>query len=413
MTQHSEPHRQREAWLPRFFSTINGPRTRQLIPQLEALTRAEKLEKAIHLFRALADEEPDPAMKPSRSWSIEYFEACAEGSGALRQFLADEGVLGQGSLKVPARVQPQMEVVNLDPAVYPESLRQDVADLTQLMFCEFFGVKSLLSFPEPADIWAWLAANVPFIPHLELSPPHLKLSLLLRDYVAYVVTEAERNRDLPLVAVFGPGNGEELVPLIDKGLSVVCLDALDQQVSRGLFRDTFGLAPGVQLPDMVVLGDRGDVDTSAIRDWQNNACPPTVFFLSNVDVTADDLIPESLLGAVSVASAAFLLHELRDKEALFTNMSRITRGSVVLFDGVPSVDAIDNAVLPVAERNDTVVTGHDAVISYLLSLSPQDMEALARRAVPDLEWKGEFVGPPIPPPLFEKLQGAVIGRRPE
>jgi len=58
-----------------------------------------------------------------------------------------------------------------------------------------------------------------------------------------------------------------------------------------------------------------------------------------------------------------------------------------------------------------VVTGHDAVITHLLCLPPDEMEAIAKRAVPDIDWKGVVVGPPIPPPLFYKLQGAVVGRR--
>jgi hypothetical protein len=239
----------------------------------------------------------------------------------------------------------------------------------------------------------------------------MKLSLLLKDYVKQIVSEAERSDGPPLVAVFGPGKGEELVPMVSAGLSAICLDAHDSHFLEGLLHDTFAQSPATTLPEIVVLGEKSEIDASRLDDWKERGCPPTVFILSGIDLARDDLIPEPLYGVASVAASVYLLHELRQKEVLFVNMARMSRGSIVVFDGYPSVPALDNIILPVSERSDAVVTGHDAVVTHLLCLTPEEMEAIATRAAPDLDWRGFLVGPPIPPPFFHKLQGAVVGRR--
>jgi len=397
--------RRREAWLPRLIAHLNSRRTRALIPEFGSLPAAEKIDRAVRVFRRLADEEPDADLRPSRRWSLEYMEACARGAGARRQFLIDEGVFEGGELLVaPARVQPQMEIGNLDPASYSGSFSQEVAALRALMFQEYFGVKSLLAIPEAADLVACIAPTLVG----RLPPPRLKLSLLLRDYVERIVSETRRG-DLPLVAVFGEGKGEELVPLVVRGLSVICFDAHDQQFTRDLLLGTFRQS-AVDPPEMVALSELGEVHTS-VSAWKRLGCSPTIFILSDTDVTRDELFPEQLHGIASVAASVYLLHELRRKEAFFANLASISKGSIVVFDGNPSTAGLDNIVLPVSDRHEAVVTGHDAVVSHLLSQTPAQMEAIARRAVPELHWESSLVGPPLPPPLFYKLQGAVIGRR--
>jgi hypothetical protein len=407
-----KPHRQREAWIPRLFASINSPRTRELVPSFASLTCAERIAMAVSVFRRLAEEDPNNGMRPSRKWSLEYFEACAEGAAARRQFLVEEGVFEAGDrLVVPERVQPQMELGNLHASAFPGPFERDIANLARLMFHEYFGVKNLLSFPDASDVVAWIALGFPLARRAVLPRPRLKLSLLLRDYVGQVLSETKRNSGVPLVAIFGPGKGEELVPLLARGLSVLCLDAHDADVIKDLLYDTFEQSLAPEPPEVVVLGEKGDVDLSALSAWKQQGCASTIFVLSNIDAAQEDLVPEPLHGVASVAASIYLLHELRRKEALFANMARISSGSIVVFDGLPSVEGLDNVILPVSDRSDAVITGHDAVVTHLLCLPPEEMEAIARRAVPEIDWKGVVVGPPIPPPLFYKLQGAVIGRR--
>jgi hypothetical protein len=163
--------RQFESWLPRLLTSINRSRTRELIPQFASLSRSEKIDKAVSVFRRLADEEPGSEMRPSRRWSLEYFEACAEGAHARRQFLLEEGVFGDKKwLVTPERVQPQMEIGNLEPSAYSDTTGQEVSQLAKLMFHEYFGVKNLLSIPEPSDLMAWIASRVSFAKRVDLPP---------------------------------------------------------------------------------------------------------------------------------------------------------------------------------------------------------------------------------------------------
>ena len=83
-----ELHRQSEAWLPRLFASVNQPRTQELIPEFAALSRKEKVDKAISLFRQLADQEPISELRPSRRWSLEYFQACGGGGRPEGSFLS-------------------------------------------------------------------------------------------------------------------------------------------------------------------------------------------------------------------------------------------------------------------------------------------------------------------------------------
>lgn len=404
----SRGHRRAEAWLPRLLASMNRPRTRALVPEIGDLTRADKIDKALGVFRQLVDVETDPGMQRARRWSLEYFEACAEGGEARRQFLIDEGVFGEGGrLVVPDRVLPQMEIGNLEPSIYAGPFAQQVAEIVRLMFREYFGVKNLLSLPEAADLAAWIIRPLA----RRMSRPRLKLSLLLKDYVEEIVSKTRRSTDPPLVAIFGPGKGEEIVPLTARGLSVLCIDARDASFTTDLLVETFGQSR-FDLPRIVTVGEGEDVDVSEVKDWERSGRAPTVFICARVDANRDDQIPGPLHGIASVSASIYLLHELRRKEALFVNMARISRGAVVVFDGAPSVPGLDNIILPVSERSDAVVTGHDAVVSHILSQTPEEMEAVARRAVPGIEWKGVAIGPPLPPPLFYKLQGAVLGHHP-
>jgi hypothetical protein len=399
-----------EGLLQRLLASINSPRTCELIPQLTSQSPAEKIARAASVFRRLVDEEPNSALKPCRSWSLDYFEACAEGARARRQFLVDEGVFAhEERLTVPERVKPQMEIGNLEPSRYSGPFAEEVGDLARLMFHEYFGVKNMLSLPDPADLVAWLTQHLPFARRLGLPPPRLKLSLLVRDYVEEVISKTRRSSDPPLVAAFGPGKGEELVPLIEKGLSILCLDAHSSAFLRDLHLDTFRQA-AIDTPRIVVLGEKDDVDASELGVWQRRGCMPTLFVYAGVDVTKDDLIPETLRGAASVAASIYMLHELERKEAFFANMATISRGSIVVFDSYPSTPGLDRVILPVSQQYGLLVTGHDAVVSHILSHTPAEMEAVARKAVPRLDWRGVEVGPPVPPPFFYRLQGAVIGR---
>jgi hypothetical protein len=68
--ENSEPRRQSEAWLPRLLTSLNRPRTQELIPQFAALSREEKAHKAISVFQQLTDNEPNVDMGPSRRWPL-------------------------------------------------------------------------------------------------------------------------------------------------------------------------------------------------------------------------------------------------------------------------------------------------------------------------------------------------------
>lgn len=213
---------QKEAIIPRLFVFFNYERTKKLVPQHTAFTREEKIDKAITLFTRLLTEEKDKAMKPSRQWSLEYFKAYARGAKSRRDFLIAEGVFkNKEFLRRPARVKPQMEILNLSSPVHEDPIRTDILEMCYLTFGEFFVVKNLLSFPSVADILSVLSLKVSLLRFLKLSPPRLKYSLLLRDYVGQIFAEMKRVEGPPLIAIFGPGKGEESVPFINNGFSVL------------------------------------------------------------------------------------------------------------------------------------------------------------------------------------------------
>lgn len=401
-------HRQFEAWLPALFVQLNYPRTKVLIPEINTLSPETKIEKATSIFKKLLVEEHDPAMEPSRQWSLEYFQACSQGSGAKRQFLIDEGIFEDGErLHRPERVQPQMEIINFNPLVYQEPLREEVRDLTRLVFNEYFGVKNSLSFPDRADLLAALSLRIPLLKRLPLPHPRLKLSLLLKDYVQRLIAEAQKGDGLPLIAIFGPGKGEELIPLMESQFSVLCLDAQDHDSLKSLLKSTFDQAQ-VPVPEFVT-GDQGADFADSIKTWERRGFPPTVFICAGIDFSREDTIPEELSGVSRVAASIYVFHEMCQKEPLIENMVKVSHGSVVIFDGRPSVASFDNMLLPITERCDTPITGHDAVITHLLCLPPEEMELIAKKSAPTMSWTSGIVGPPLPPPLFYRQQGAVIG----
>ena len=407
------PPRQKEAILPRLLTEINLLRTKQLIPEL-ADPPSIKIEQAINLFEELVSYEKDEKMKASRQWSREYFQACAEGSKARRDFLIEEGVLyGRDGeyLYCPPRVQPQMEIANFKPSDCPEHLQNDVEEMMKLMYAEYFGVKNLLSFPDRADIIASLSNWISPLNRIRLAEPKLKLSLLLKDYVKGTLEEAKKTSGSPLVAILGPGKGEELVPLTREGYSVLCLDAHDETTLRYLFQTTFEQAR-VEKPRIETIGQGTNIDTAPFEAWREKNCPATIFICSEIDFGEKGVIPEELSKISRVAASIYVLHEmpLGQRASLIDNMAFVSKDSVVIFDGNPSIEAFDNIILPVSERGQTPITGHDAVITHLLCLPPEKMKTLVNEAASGLNWKVETVGPPIPKPFFHKLQVAAIGR---
>lgn len=407
----SEGHRQFESWLPFILVKLNLARTRELIPELVVLSPRQKLERAIDLFEQLLTLEPDDVTRASRQWSLEYFQACMQGHNQRRQFLVEEGVFSTGEiLRCPERVRPQMEIANLNPRCYPASLQQELQEVTRLMFFEYFGVKNVLSFPETADIIASLSLRIPALRSVKLPEPRLKPSLLLMDYVRQILIEARKVDGPPLIVIFGPGKGEELVPLITAGFSVLCFDAHDSGVLIDMFKATFRQA-AIPAPQFRSLGSGEDVDASDIRAWKDSGYPATVFVHSGTNVAGSDAVPTQLYEVGRVAASIYLMHEIVQKETLCANMALVSRDAVVIFDGHPATAPFDNIVLPVSERSETPLTGHDAVVTHLLCLVPEEMKAVARKAVPELAWESMVVGSPLPPPFIHKQQGAVIGRR--
>lgn len=405
-------HAQFKAWLPMLLVMLNYIRTKELIPELATPSPAEKIERAIRLFKHLLAEEKDDEKKSWRQWSLEYFQACGQGAKSRREFLIEEGVFAEGKfLKCPRNVKPQMEICNLNPFSYSGLLQKEARELTIFMFSEYVGVKNLLSFPEFADIQATLSFKIPWLKFLSIPKPRLKLSLLLKNYVRQILAEAQIINGPPLICVFGPGKGEEIVPLIASGFSVLCLDIHDLTMLTDLFKSTFtdSMMPAPEIVNISEISN-SDIICQPFKTWEERNYPPTVFLCSKINFSKAGTIPEELRKISRVSACIYVLHEMVDKESMFRNMAQVSRGSVVVFDGYPSVEAFDNIILSVSDRCGAVITGHDAVITHLLCLPVEEMEKIARKAVPNLNWRKMIVGPPIPAPFLHKLQTAVIGR---
>ena len=400
------PHHQVEAILPKLFAAINKPRTRELIPEIRESVN-ERTKRAISLLRKLAVSDAD--MREQRQWSLEYYTACLEGK--RREFLIEEGVFYGGEfLYRPERVKPGMEFVNLNPDNYPEPLKTEAREITELMFLEYFGVKNLISFPDPDDIRAW-AQTFPLgklILRNPLTPPHLKESLLLKDYVDLLTSEANGNHDP--YAIFGPGKGEELVRIVKGGNSAICFDLHSFETLEKMFKKTFDQAR-IKPPNFIQIGDGRGVDASYLRSWKQNGCKPTIFIYSEIDFSKRDAIPDELVEVSFVAGSIYTLHEIPFalKDILFQNMARVSRGSIVVVDGNPTPDALDNIILP--RSKEFPITGGDAVITHLLCSTPKEVAEIAKKALPSLEREVKVIGPPIPKPFFDQLQVAAILRR--
>lgn len=402
---------QTEALLPRLFVLFNYERTKKLVPQHTAFSREEKIDKAIALFKRLIVEEKDRDMRPSREWSLEYFQAYARGPEARREFLIDEGVFnGKNFLTCPTRVKPQMEIMNISSHSHEDPIRTDILEMCYLTFSEFFVVKNLLSFPETADIITALSAKMSFLRMLRLSQPRLKHSLLLRDYIGQIFTEMKEIGGPPLISIFGPGKGEELVPFIERNISVLCFDSNQGIILKDFFIDTFKQA-GLPVPEVIPIGNEKEVDAAVFATWKRLNHPPTVFLHTKIDFSQENAIPKQYLELCRVSAANYVLHEMAVKRNLFRNMAAVSKGAIVIVDGYPSCDAFDNVILPVSDRGNVVIVGHDAIISHLLSINPVEIKQIAEEAVPDFYWQSKVIGPPIPPPFFHKLQVTVIGRR--
>jgi hypothetical protein len=203
-----------------------------------------------------------------------------------------------------------MEILNLNPLNYQRIPQEEVQQLIHLMFYEFSVVKNLLAFLDPADILACLSLRISPLKRAKLPKPRLKLSLLLADYVKAVLAEARRTDGPPLLAVFGPGKGEELIPFLKNGFSVLCFDVQDANALSDLFRGTFAQA-GVATPDLVVVGEGANVDRSFLLPWRERGCPPTVFICCGIDFSQEGAIPEEIMRVSRVASSIYVLHEMR------------------------------------------------------------------------------------------------------
>lgn len=402
---------QTEALLPRLFVLFNYERTKKLVPQHSAFSREEKIAKAVALFKRLIAEEKEKDMRPSREWSLEYFQAYANGPEARREFLIDEGVFSRENfLNCPARVKPQMEIMNISSHIHDDPIRSDILEMCYLTFSEFFVVKNLLSFPEMADIITSLAVKVPFLRKLRLSHPRLKHSLLLRDYIEQIFTEMKKIDGPPLISIFGPGKGEELVPFIKRNISVLCFDSNQGVILKDFFINTFEQA-GLPAPQVIPIGKEKEVDTSVFNTWRHLNYPPTVFLHTKIDFSQEYTIPEQYFELSKVSAANYVLHEMAAKKNLFRNMAAVSKGAIVIVDGYPTCDAFDNVILPVSDRSNVIIVGHDAIVSHLLCVNPVEIKQIAEEAVPYLYWQSKVIGPPIPSPFFHKLQVTVIGRK--
>lgn len=393
--------------LPVLFAKMNVVRARELISELEQTSQEEKIRFAVDFFTRLV--ETDQPMRSQRAWSAEFFKATQKGPEAQRQFLIDSQVFyGDGEyLYRPPVIMPGMEIANLTPTTCPGVSEADLEKITNWMFLEYFKVKHVLSFPEWADLLAWLGQK-PLLGRLinsaKLSSPRLKESFLLKDYVDLTLQEAKKERGEPLIAIFGCGKGEELVPLTQHGFSVVCFDLHDRKMLEKLFQTTFRQA-GVCCPKIV--------DLDYLSDWRQEGCQPTIFIQAKTDFANHEL-PSEFKGLARTAAAVYVLHEIPDKSktTFIQNMVTVAEGSVVIVDGKPSVDALDNMVLPISQLVGTPITGHDAVVTHLLCLKPEEVRAVTHQAAPDLAWTiNNQMGPPLPPPLFYRQQVAAVGRR--
>ena len=409
-----EPYsrRQRPALAPMALTFLNRPGTERLMPVLTELTQEQRIEKAIHVFEELARIEGTP----QRQWSLKYFEACRGGPKARRDFLIGENVFGGGEyLYCPPAVRPQMEIANLNPDNYPSPFREEVEDLVWGMFGEYFGVKNALSRPSAADAIA-LMRRMPrlgaFLDRVHFLPsPRLKDSLLLQPYTNRIIREARSPEGKKVIAVLGPGKGEELVKLAQAKEvgAILCLDAHDGCILQTMFQETFEQArvavPAIEIVKRPEQIERRDVE-SAIRQAEDKK----VVFICRVDFSQE--LPLNLYEMADLAVCIYVLHESdrRGQQAILRNMARLSRGSVIAYDGLPTCEALDNVVLPVSDSLRVPRTGHDSVVTHLLCSPPDRLREVAEEAGTGLRWEVEIEKPPIGAPFLYPLQVRAIGR---
>lgn len=423
------------ALVSRMLSETNLPTVRQM----EAFQKPTLIKTgwALEVFEHLALLEPE--LREQRQWSLGLFQTLArayitQNPQKVIEFLSQDGVFDSADpfLICPKLVQPQMECANLKPDNYPSPLDQDVKQITEWMFAEYFSVKSLLSFPGWRELTNFFldrlsarSASFRDIPFLET---RLRLSFLLKDYLAQILSEAKKTPG-HLITVFGPGKGEELVELIKKGYSVFCFDAHQSTTLKNLFEETF-IQAGMATPHIqTITGKADEVDVSPLKKWEEQDQPATIFTYST-DFSEKEAIPDKLRRQLEyrcpVAASIYTLHEipLDKRKNLIKNMLSVTaEGSLVIFDGYPSADALLRVILPVILKSGALITGHDAIITHLLCLTPEQLNQLINQALAEAPQEGiipsarkskvEVVNPPSllsHPNMLGPLQTAVVVR---
>ncbi|MBU1088838.1 hypothetical protein KKA02_03100 [Patescibacteria group bacterium] len=401
---------QEPAIVPMALVDIRLSRSERLIPEVRELKFGAKIEKAVDLLGRLKERG---YMPEQRQWSIDYFGACLNGPEARRQFLIEGEVFCGGEhLLCPSVVIPRMEFANLDPSNHINSIKQDVEEMMKLMFAEYFLAKDAISFPNRFDLVDLVRRKLHLDGLVRMPEPLLKQSLLLRDYENAVLKEMRRFGREDLIGIFGPGKGEEMARLI-KEYSVVCFDLHSISPLKDMFETTFRQAgfSEDEMPEIIAL-ETGKVE-EVLGKWREDDCPSTVFVCSGVDFSEREAIPDELAGVVAVSASVYALHEvpLDRKGVVFENMAKASSGSVVLFDGNPTCEAFDRVVLPVGDRINAPITGHDAVVTHLLCLPSDRIGQIAQNAVPELIWKVDVVKS-APSFVFPPQQVAAIGRKP-
>jgi len=387
--------------LPLLLVRLNRPGAKLLIPELR-IPKEERITIAVRDLQKLREEGDMPEQ---RKWSLGWFKALREGKEELKQYLADEGVwTDRYYLSRPDEVIPGMEFVNRDTEALPT------------MLSEYFGVKSMVAPPTREDITAAILGSLPVIgPRIRdrLEPPPLKESLLLKDYVDILLAEGRATDGPPLIGFFGLGKGEEMVRPVKEGYSCVCFDIHSFETLKGLFKTTFNQARFKKPPEIVQIGKGRDIDLSPVEAWrQEDHQRATVFICSEIDFSKEGAMPDGLRGLVRASGSIYALHEMPDGEKgnLFKNMDFVTRGAVVVVDGNPTNETL-NDVTEIGFQAKIAVTFHDSHITHILCLRPKEIDSIARESVPDRNWTVGEIKPPLPRPFLSPQQIKAVGRR--
>lgn len=389
----SQEHKQKPAILPLIFTTINRLSTEHVIPNLRESTTEQRLNFAISTYQELVNT----FNQDSDRWTLKLLEASKDGSKARRDFLLKENVFNGGEyLYKPPEVLPGMEITNLNPKLMPTFLRSSVEKLKTIFYHEYTGVKNNLRIP------------------LGGSPYRLNTSssLLIDDYTKAVIREAKNSNSLPLVADFGPGAGEEIIRLTSAGLSVITYDFQPGYISEKMFRDTFKQS-GRKCPEIVNLAIENGIDLSRLDYWQQQETKkPTIFICPEIDFSKENAIPKNLQNRASISVSIFTRHEIPigNKGFFMQNMALAAKSGVVVADGLPTPEALDNVVLPVSAKAHLPVAGSQAIITYLLCDPPEEVKKHAEKSVPNIKWDVSVMSTP-PPPLCYPLELIAIGHK--